>query len=122
MAIQTSYYLEPVETQNLPQRFLDAFAAILAHSNYAPVLAATASVTTRCGRCTLTCPVYQASGEARDIPCFRSELVLGIYRRYFTPAGARSTRPTSTPWPRSSTAAPPAAAARASAPWASTTG
>ena len=38
MAIECSYYLEPVDTTDLPHRFLDAFAAVLSHSNYAMVL------------------------------------------------------------------------------------
>ena len=87
MAISCSYYLEPLDTSELPRRFLDAFAAILAHSNYAPVLDAAVRVSTRCGRCAVTCPVYQVSGEARDIPCNRSELLLAVYRRYFTVSG-----------------------------------
>jgi Fe-S oxidoreductase len=87
VAISCSYYLEPLDTGDMPRRFLDAFAAILAHSNYAPVLNAAVRVSTRCGRCAVTCPVYQASGEARDIPCNRSELLLAVYRRYFTVAG-----------------------------------
>ncbi len=87
MAISCSYYLEPLDTGELPRRFLDAFAAILAHSNYAPMLDAAVRVSARCGRCAVTCPVYQASGEARDIPCNRSELLLAVYRRYFTVAG-----------------------------------
>lgn len=87
MAISCSYYLEPLDTGELPRRFLDAFAAILAHSNYSAVLDAAVRVSTRCGRCAVTCPVYQVSGEARDIPCNRSELLLAVYRRYFTVAG-----------------------------------
>lgn len=92
MAIECSYYLEPVDTTDLPQRFLDAFAAILSHSNYAMVLDAACRVSSRCGRCSATCPVYQVSGEDRDIPCHRSELLLRIYRRYFTPGGALAAR------------------------------
>lgn len=92
MTIECSYYLEPVDTTDLPRRFLDAFAAILAHSNYSMVLGAASTVSSRCGRCTSSCPVYQASGEARDIPCMRSELVLKVYRRYFTPRGALAAR------------------------------
>ncbi len=87
MAIRCSYYLEPLETDDLPQRFLDAFAAILDHSNYAAVLDAASRVSLRCGRCASSCPVYLASGEDRDVPCHRSELLLRIYRRYFTARG-----------------------------------
>ena len=36
MAIECSYYLEDLDTRELPRRFLEAFAAILSHSNYAP--------------------------------------------------------------------------------------
>ncbi|MCG6962028.1 MAG: (Fe-S)-binding protein [Acidobacteria bacterium] len=92
MAIECSYYLEPVDTTDLPRRFLEAFAAILTHSNYAMALDAASRVSARCGRCASTCPVYQASNDPRDIPCLRSELVLNVYRRYFTPGGALSTR------------------------------
>jgi Fe-S oxidoreductase len=92
MAFECSYYLEPVETRELPKRFLEAFAAILAHSNYAPVLDAARRISTRCGRCASTCPVYQASGDPRDIPCKRTELLLKVYRRYFTPSGALHAR------------------------------
>ncbi|NWG00271.1 MAG: (Fe-S)-binding protein [Thermoanaerobaculaceae bacterium] len=92
MAFQCSYYLEPLDTTNLPRRFLDAFAAILAHSNYGPVLDTVARISARCGRCAVTCPVYQASQDPRDIPCMRSELLLTIYRRYFTLAGALKAR------------------------------
>ncbi len=92
MAIACSYYLEPVDHDNLAGRFLDAFAAILVHSNYALVLDYAARVSARCGRCVATCPVYQASAERRDIPCHRSELLLRVYRRYFTPGGALRAR------------------------------
>jgi Fe-S oxidoreductase len=92
VAIECSYYLEPVDTTDLPRRFLDAFAAILSHSNYAMVLDAAARMKARCGRCSVTCPVYQASGEQRDIPCNRSELLLKVYRRYFTLGGALRAR------------------------------
>ncbi len=92
MAIECSYYLEPVETDGLPRRFLDAFAAILANSNYAMALESASRVAGRCGRCATSCQVYQASGEARDVPCARSEILLRVYRRYFTPSGALAAR------------------------------
>ena len=87
MAIATSYYREDMDTRELPRRFLDAFSAILSHSNYSLVLDAAARMKARCGRCADTCPVYQVSGEQRDIPCERSELLLQVYRRYFTLSG-----------------------------------
>jgi Fe-S oxidoreductase len=92
MGIACSYYMEPVETEDLPRRFLEAFAAILSHSNYAAVLEMASRVAARCGRCTVACQVYQASGDPRDIPCHRSELLLAVYRRYFTPLGAIKAR------------------------------
>ncbi len=79
-------------SRELPQRFLEAFAAILSHSNYAPLLDAAARMKARCSRCAVTCPVYQVSGERRDIPCDRSDLLLDVYRRYFTLGGNLSAR------------------------------
>lgn len=92
MAIECSYYLESIDTTDIANRFLTAFSAILSHSNYAMVLDAACTVTSRCGRCTSTCPVYQASEDPRDIPCMRSEILLKVYRRYFTPGGAIRSR------------------------------
>jgi Fe-S oxidoreductase len=92
MAIECSYHLEEVDTRDLPRRFLDAFAAILAHSNYGPLLDAAARMKARCGQCGVSCPVYQTTGEKRDIPCERSELLLRIYRRYFTLGGSLRVR------------------------------
>ena len=82
-----SYQVEPFQTEDRPRRFLEAFAAILKHSNYGAVLDFYTRVTAKCSRCTAACQVYQASGDPRDIPCHRSELLLRVYRRYFTLAG-----------------------------------
>jgi Fe-S oxidoreductase len=92
MAIATSYYREDMDTRELPRRFLDAFSAILSHSNYSLVLDVASRMKARCGRCADTCPVYQVSGEQRDIPCERSELLLRVYRRYFTLSGNLKSR------------------------------
>jgi Fe-S oxidoreductase len=92
MAIQCSYYTEDVDTRELPRRFLEAFAAILSHSNYAPLLDAASRAGLRCSRCAVACPVYQASGAQRDIPCHRSGLLLDVYRRYFTLRGNLAAR------------------------------
>lgn len=89
MAAQSrfSYYTEVCNEQERPRRFLEAFGAILKHSNYGLVLDFYTRVSAKCSRCTASCPVYEASGEARDVPCHRSELLLKIYRRYFSLAG-----------------------------------
>jgi Fe-S oxidoreductase len=39
---------------------------------------------TGCARCASVCQVYQATGDPRDIPCYRSSLLLDVYRRHFT--------------------------------------
>jgi Fe-S oxidoreductase len=79
--------MEPIELEERPKRFLEAFAAILRHSNYAPVLDAYLRIRAKCSICTVECQVYQASGDPQDIPCRRSDLLLSVYRRYFTISG-----------------------------------
>lgn len=87
-APRLSYHLDP---QALPedraQAFLRAFAAILEHTNYRFLLDLYLHAMNRCGRCAVACQVYQVSGELRDIPCYRSHLLLDVYQRYFSTAG-----------------------------------
>jgi Fe-S oxidoreductase len=84
-----SYYVEEsaLTADNRPRRFLEAFAAVLEHSNYALPLEVYSRLSTKCSRCAAACQLHQSTGEDRDIPCHRSELLLRIYRRYFTYAG-----------------------------------
>jgi Fe-S oxidoreductase len=82
-----SFVIEPIKLEERPKRFLEAFAVILRHSNYAPVLDAYLRIRAKCSICTVECPVYQASGDPQDIPCMRSDLLLAVYRRYFTLSG-----------------------------------
>ena len=65
-------------------RFLEIFASILKFSNYRPILEQYIKVSAKCSRCSVACHVYQASGDPKDIPCWRSELLLSVYRRYFS--------------------------------------
>lgn len=82
------YHTEPVlPRENRVDDFLTAFAAILRHSNYRFLLDLYARTSTKCGRCAVACQVYQASGDPRDVPCYRTNLLLDIYRRHFTPTG-----------------------------------
>jgi Fe-S oxidoreductase len=69
------------------QAFLEAFAAILQDNNYRLLLDLYACTSSKCGRCAVSCQVYQASGDWRDVPCYRSNILLDIYRRHFTPSG-----------------------------------
>jgi Fe-S oxidoreductase len=89
-----SYHIEG-KTQvpaDRPKRFLEAFAAVLKHSNYALPLEVYSRLSTKCSRCAASCQLYQSTVEDRDIPCHRSELLLRIYRRYFTYAGILQAR------------------------------
>jgi len=70
-----------------PRRFLEAFAAVLEHSNYGLALEVYSRLSTKCSRCAASCQLYQSTGEDQDIPCHRSELLLRIFRRYFTRSG-----------------------------------
>jgi Fe-S oxidoreductase len=87
MSSPYSYYIEPFDTKDRPRRFLETFGAILRHSNYGLVLDTYARTSTKCARCAVLCPVYEETKEDRDIPCQRSELLLRVYRRYFTLGG-----------------------------------
>ncbi|MEJ2215973.1 MAG: (Fe-S)-binding protein [Gemmatimonadota bacterium] len=89
-----SYHVEEsaLELTEKPRRFLEAFAAILEHGNYDNALDTYARLSTRCGRCAASCQLYEATGAEEDIPCRRSELLLRVYRRYFTQAGVLKAR------------------------------
>ncbi len=89
-----SYYVEEkaLEVTDRPRKFLEAFAAILEHSSYTIALDVFSRVTSKCNLCAASCQLYQSSGEDRDIPCNRSEMLLKVYRRYFTQAGALKAR------------------------------
>ncbi len=81
------YHVEDFEVHDRPRRFLEAFAAILKHTNYRLALDHYMRVTAKCSRCTTKCQIFLATGDERDIPCHRSELLLSVYRRHFTVSG-----------------------------------
>jgi len=89
-----SYYVEDkaLNVSQRPRKFLEAFAAVLNHSNYGLALDAYARLTAKCGRCAIDCQLYQITGADEDIPCHRSELLLQVYRRYFTQSGVWKAR------------------------------
>lgn len=84
-----SFYVEDkaLAVTERPRKFLQAFAVVLEHSNYALPLEVYTRLSTKCSRCAASCQLYQSTLDDQDIPCHRSELLFKIYRRYFTRSG-----------------------------------
>ncbi len=89
-----AYYIEQrtLDVTERPRRFLEAFAAVLNSSSYGPALDTYTRLTTHCGRCAVSCQLYEVTRDPQDIPCERSEMLLKVYRRYFTRAGLLKAR------------------------------
>jgi Fe-S oxidoreductase len=85
--LDVRYHVEDFDVADRPRRFLEAFAAILKHTNYRLALDHFIRMSAKCSRCATSCQIYQATGDPKDIPCYRSELLLSVYRRHFTVAG-----------------------------------
>jgi [DsrC]-trisulfide reductase subunit K len=81
------YHVEDFDVDDRPRRFLQAFAAILKHTNYRLALDHYVRMSAKCARCSTNCQIYEATGDPEDIPCHRSELLLSVYRRHFTISG-----------------------------------
>ncbi|MFZ5979153.1 MAG: (Fe-S)-binding protein [Candidatus Zixiibacteriota bacterium] len=86
-ARQYPYYIENPVRENRVERFLEAFAAVLKYSDYRPLLDSYCTSNAKCNRCAVACPVFLATGDTRDIPCYRTNLLLETYKRYFTVGG-----------------------------------
>ncbi len=89
-----AYYVEDKASRiaDRPRKFLEAFAAVLRHGSYGLALDVYSRLSAKCARCAASCQLYSSTGEDRDIPCRRSELLLRTYRRYFTRAGTLKAR------------------------------
>ena len=85
--LRVRYDVEDPKTEDRPRRFLDAFASVLKHTNYRVALDHYFRTNARCGRCSTQCQIYEATGDPKDIPCYRSEKLLSVYRRHFTISG-----------------------------------
>jgi Fe-S oxidoreductase len=75
------------ELDNRAEKFLKAFEVILGNSNYRFLIELYARTSAKCGRCAVSCQVYQASNDIRDIPCYRTNLLLDVYKQYFSDNG-----------------------------------
>ena len=60
--LEVLYHIEDFDINDRPRRFLEAFAAILKHSNYRMALDHFIRLSAKCSRCATTCQVYQATG------------------------------------------------------------
>lgn len=87
-----NYIIEKPPKGDRVSQFLEIFASILKYSNYRPALEQYIKVSAKCARCATTCHVFQTTQDVRDIPCYRSELILSIYRRYFSYEGSLYSR------------------------------
>ncbi len=81
------YHVEDFDVDDRPRRFLQAFAAILKHTNYRLAMDHFVRMSAKCARCSTQCQIYMVTGDPKDIPCHRSELLLSVYRRHFTISG-----------------------------------
>ncbi len=81
------FYMENPVTDHRVERFLEAFAAVLNYTDYKPLLDSYCTSSAKCNRCAVTCPVFLATGDPKDIPCYRTNMLLDIYKRYFRIGG-----------------------------------
>ncbi|MFH1739842.1 MAG: (Fe-S)-binding protein, partial [bacterium] len=85
--LNVRYNVEHPLMEGRVERFLEAFGTILKHSSYGVVLDHYLRMSAKCARCAMSCMLYEATGDPKDVPCHRSALLLDIYRRHFTIAG-----------------------------------
>jgi len=81
------YYIEDPLKENRVERFLEVFAAVLSFTDYKPLLDSYCTTNTKCNRCAVACPIFITTGDPKDIPCYKTNLLLDIYKRYFTISG-----------------------------------
>ncbi len=81
------YNLENPETTDRVEKFLYAFDVILKHTNYRQVLELYSYSMMKCGKCSFMCQVYDVTRDPKDIPCYRSHLLIDVYNRYFKSGG-----------------------------------
>jgi len=77
----------PVAREERKARFLGALKDILELDIYDRPLRMYLDTCARCNNCAEQCPVFKATGDVRDLPAWRSDLLRRVYRRYFTPSG-----------------------------------
>jgi Fe-S oxidoreductase len=68
-------------------RFLETLREILGAKIYDLPLEMYLGTCAKCNNCAEQCPIYQTSGDQRDLPAWRSDLLRRVYKKYFTRSG-----------------------------------
>ena len=77
----------PLPREKRIARFLESLKALLAAGPYQMLLSLYLDTCAKCNNCADQCQVYQATGDIRDLPAWRSDLLRRIYRKYHTLSG-----------------------------------
>jgi Fe-S oxidoreductase len=93
-----SYYLERLYPGDRVRRFLEIYAAVLQHTNYSHLVDTYARVGAGCANCAVACQIYRHTNDPRDVPCYRSQIMLEIYRRHFTIRGVLQSKLAGSPY------------------------
>jgi len=86
-SLRVDYHIIDEPRGDRVSMFLNAFKAVLEHTGYRGVLDTYARASAKCARCANACHLYQTTKDDRDIPCYRTNMILDIYKRYFTYGG-----------------------------------
>jgi Fe-S oxidoreductase len=81
------YYMEKYDRGNRVEKFLEAFAAVLHFTDYKSLLDSYCTTTAKCNRCAVACPIYMVTGDPKDIPCYKTNILMDVYKRYFSIGG-----------------------------------
>ena len=81
------YYTEIPPSDNRVSKFLEAFAAVLNYTEYKSLLDSYCTTSVKCNRCAVACPIFMTTGDPKDIPCYKTNILLDVYKRYFTLSG-----------------------------------
>ncbi len=68
-------------------RFLETLREVLGAKIYDLPLEMYLGTCAKCNNCAEQCQVYQTSGDQRDLPAWRSDLLRKVYKKYFTRSG-----------------------------------
>ena len=77
----------PLPREERVARLLKTLEGILKAGIYDLPLEMYLNTCAKCNNCAEQCQVYQATGDVRDLPTWRSNLLRRVYRKHFTTSG-----------------------------------